>query len=98
MDTLPLTSTMGWLQEQPLGVVPIFVNAGTAILPAILAPVASAAALLLRPRELVRAMRRNPAVLLGVLLAGFGIWMFISWMMSAPAKTPVRAEATTSVA
>lgn len=90
---------MGWLQEQPLSVVPIFVNAGTAILPAILAPVASAAALLLRPRELVRVVRRNPAVLLGVLLAGAGIWMFVSWLTGAPSKpATARAGATPSVA
>jgi outer membrane protein assembly factor BamB len=98
MDTLQATFPMGWLQEQSLSVVPIFVNAGTAILPAILAPVASAAALLLRPKELVRVMRRNPAVLLGALLSGIGIWMFVSWLTSASAKPAARAEAAPSAA
>ena len=60
---------------------PIFVNAGTALLPAILAPLAAMAANLLRPRELTRILRQNPlvlVVLLAVLAGGVwgGIWLF----------------------
>ena len=52
-----------------IAVVPIFVNAGTALLPAILAPIASALALLFKPRELFALARRRPLVIPSVLLA-----------------------------
>ncbi|MGA2501449.1 MAG: PQQ-binding-like beta-propeller repeat protein, partial [Tepidisphaeraceae bacterium] len=64
-----------------VGVVPIFVNAGTALLPAILAPLAAMAANLMRPRELTRILRQNPLVgiILLAALAGAvwgGFWLF----------------------
>jgi outer membrane protein assembly factor BamB len=59
--------------DAPFAVVPIFVNAGAAVLPAILGALASTLTLLLRPRELLRACRRRPlaasAVLSGVIVA-----------------------------
>src|SRR4051812_32334925 len=61
-------------------VVPIFVNAGTAILPAIIAPLAAAAANILRPKELLRTLRAHPAVFGGTFLClllacgGFTWW------------------------
>lgn len=76
------------LEINHIAVVPIFVNAGTALLPAVMAPVLSAAALLLRPRELLRACRRRPvsaAVLLVVLI---GLWPALQWLL---APRPVRA-------
>lgn len=63
----------------PLGVVPIFVNAGAAVLPAALGALASAAALLLKPRELLSLCQRKPLVPIGVLVVlaatGLGIWL-----------------------
>jgi outer membrane protein assembly factor BamB len=50
----------------PLAVVPIFVNAGAAILPTIVGAVVTVGSLLLKPRELVRACRRRPWVATGV--------------------------------
>jgi len=52
-----------------LAVVPVFVNTGAAVLPALLGGLASAAALLFRPRELAQACRRKPHVPLGVAAA-----------------------------
>ncbi len=63
----------------PLGVVPIFVNAGAAVLPAVLGALASTAALLLKPRELMALCRRRPLVPAGILVvlaaASLGIWL-----------------------
>ena len=44
----------------PLAVVPIFVNAGAAILPAVLAGIVSLAAILFKPREWLRICRTLP--------------------------------------
>ena len=56
-----------------LAVIPIIVNAGAAILPSILAGLASAAAMLLKPRELIRLFRRRPYVPAIILAAGLGL-------------------------
>src|SRR5438477_12892159 len=74
----------------PTAVVPIFVNAGTALLPAIIAPIASALALLLKPRELLALARRRPLVIPSVLLGLLGLTFLGIWLF-APA-TPVRAQ------
>jgi len=77
----------------PLGVVPILVNVGAALLPAIVAGVSSAAALLFRPRELARAVRQNPVRALIVLLvlsaAGVGTWAGVKYWPAPedPTKT-----------
>jgi outer membrane protein assembly factor BamB len=66
---------------QTVAVVPIFVNAGTALLPAIVAPLASVLALLLRPRELMLALRRKPSLVL-MLAGGIAvIWLGAAWAM-----------------
>lgn len=61
-------------------VVPIFVNTGAALIPAVLAAVASAAALLFKPRQLLRACRRKPHVPVLVLAGGVLIWFVGSWL------------------
>src|SRR4051812_36359790 len=61
-----------------LAVVPIVVNAGAAILPAVIAGVGSVVALLFKPRELLRACRRRPMVPVGVAVAGAAVWFGIS--------------------
>lgn len=72
-------------------IVPIFVNAGAALLPSALAAVASTVMLLFRPRELARACRRRPivaaAVPLVVVAAVFGLR---AWL-NRPAPRPPRA-------
>ena len=76
---------------QSLSVVPIFVNAGSALLPAIIAPVVSALALLVRPRELARAVRRRPGrTVVTLMLLGVGAWGVV-WMMKTPAAANVPA-------
>ena len=45
---------------ETLAVVPIFMSAGAAVLPAVVAAVTSVVALLVRPRELLRLCRRRP--------------------------------------
>lgn len=67
----------------PLGVVPIVVNAGAALLPAMLAGAASFVALLFKPREMVRACRNHPgrfAAVIGVI----GLISLLMWMWPAP--------------
>ena len=70
--------------------VPIFVNAGTALLPAILAPIASALALLFKPRELFALARRRPLVIPSIVLGIIGVTFLGIWLF-APA-TPVKAQ------
>jgi outer membrane protein assembly factor BamB len=62
-----------------LAVVPIFVNAGTALVPALLAGAASVGALFFKPRELLAACRRRPMVPVVVVIVAGGIWMGVSW-------------------
>ena len=64
---MPLTDFLMTTVPGSIAVVPIFVNAGAAILPAVIAALASAAGLLLKPRELARACRRQPRVAAGTL-------------------------------
>ena len=51
----------------PLAVVPVFVNTGAALLPAIVAGLASFVAILLQPGQLVRVCREKPYWPLGIL-------------------------------
>jgi outer membrane protein assembly factor BamB len=59
-----------------IAVIPIFVNAGAAVLPTIVAAVASIAATAFKPRELVCLFRRQPAacgITAGAVAVGLGI-------------------------
>lgn len=56
-----------------LAVIPIVVNAGAALLPAILAAVTTFVALLFKPKELLRACREKPVVAAMVLIVVAGI-------------------------
>lgn len=81
---------------QHLAVVPIFVNAGSALLPAIAAPILSMLALLLKPRELVRVCKAKPVVPVAILLAGAGAWFGLMWLFghgqtAAARERPERA-------
>lgn len=69
---------------EPLGVVPVIVNAGSALLPAIIAPVVSFIALLFKPRLMYQACRRRPWVPLGVLLAIVLVWMVSTLTATKP--------------
>ncbi len=80
-----------WTFDSPLAVVPIVVNAGAALLPAILACIGSFVAILFKPRELVRVCRARPWIpLLAIVIVstlGMLIWL---WPQAAPQQTGTR--------
>jgi len=81
---------------EPMGVVPIVVNVGAALVPAVAAGLASAVAMLLRPRELVRACIRRPIRAMLVVAAGAGVWFGGGALLrafSAPASAPAARPA-----
>ena len=67
----------------PVAVVPIFVNAGTALVPALLAGAASLVAVLMRPRELVAVCRRRPMVPAVGVVAVAVLWWVIGALMGS---------------
>ncbi len=83
---------------QTLSVVPIFVNAGAAVLPAIIIGTASILANLFRPKELARICREKPLAPIGILAvlaaAGFGIFWLIGGHEAQAAKGDSSARAT----
>jgi len=81
-----------------LGVVPIFVNVGAAVLPAVIGAAASAAALILRPRQLLRACRRRPLrtlVALAVAAGAWGAWTLLAGAGGGPAGGRIAAAQQT---
>ncbi|MCC5843458.1 MAG: PQQ-binding-like beta-propeller repeat protein [Verrucomicrobia bacterium] len=75
------------LLPDSLAVVPILVNTGAALLPAAVAALASAVALIFKPRELFRVCRAKPHVpliLLLVVLGGFGLIRWFAGGEDAP--------------
>ncbi len=84
-----------FLFESPftLAVVPVFVNAGAALLPALFAGLASTLALLLKPKELFRVCKEKPHVPLIVIACGAVLFFFVRWLAAsgeAEAETPTR--------
>jgi len=77
--------------DSQLAVVPIVVNAGAAMLPAILACIGSFVAILFKPRELIRVCRTRPWVpVLVALIAGtFGV---LAWLWPTPAEPGTSAR------
>jgi len=65
-----------------VAVVPVFVNAGAALLPALLAGLASALALLFKPRELARACRKKPHVPIIVVSGCVLLFLVVRWVGS----------------
>jgi outer membrane protein assembly factor BamB len=59
-------------------VVPIFTSAGVALLPTVMAALASMAAILLKPRELMRLVRRRPLAF-GVAVAAIALGLATAW-------------------
>src|SRR3974377_1195076 len=75
---------------QTIAVVPIFVSAGAAVLPPVVAALASLAAVALKPRELVGVIRRRPLAVGGSVLGITLVLSVITWGLRA--GTPVRTE------
>src|SRR5438045_1616233 len=75
-----------------LSVVPIFVNAGAALLPALIAALTSLIALLLSPRALLSLCRRKPWLpglfVAAAVLAWYSPRLFPSTQAHAPATAP----------
>src|SRR5687768_16092170 len=67
-----------------LAVVPIFVNAGAAVIPTIIASVVSFVAILFKPRELVALIRRRPWVPVAAFTIALAIWLASSRIFSSP--------------
>jgi len=72
MTALPLSNG--------LAVVPVFVNAGAALLPALVAGLASFLAVLFRPRQLIRVCREKPLRPVGAVAGVIAIWLALAWM------------------
>jgi outer membrane protein assembly factor BamB len=68
-----------------LGVVPIFVNAGAALVPTLVASFTSVVAILFKPKELLALFRRKPWLPVAVLFIGAGLW-FTFAHLSSPAQ------------
>ncbi len=64
-----------------IAVVPIFTSAGVALLPTILAALASLAALIMKPRELLRLVFRRPAAA-GLALGAVALGSVVAWMLA----------------
>ena len=65
-----------------LAVVPIVVNAGAALLPAILAGVTTFVALLFKPKELARTCKEKPLIPVMIVVLGLGIWGIVHFVSS----------------
>ncbi len=76
------------------GVVPVFVNTGAALLPAVLAGVASVLGLLFKPRELARLCWRKPWVPMLVVGMAVGGYFLIGWLLDTAAAGAAGATAT----
>ena len=77
------------LIPQP-AVVPIFVNAGAALVPTLVASVTSLLAILFKPRELLAALRRRPWTAPVVLAAGVALWFGGRSLFFSPAAAQAR--------
>jgi len=84
---------LSFLFDSPsLAVVPVFVNAGAALLPALFAGLASALALLFKPKELFRVCKKKPQVPFILIAGGVLLFFLIRWMAApeAAAETSPR--------
>jgi len=67
------------------GVVPVIVNTGAALLPALLAGLTSFVALLIKPRDLLRLCRTKPHVPLLVVIAAIVLYVLVSRLLRSAA-------------
>lgn len=72
-----------------LAVVPVFVNTGAALLPALIAGLASFVTILFKPRQLVRVCKEKPYWPLGIVAATIGVWLALTWL---PGGAPDKAD------
>src|SRR5688500_5982397 len=72
----------------PPAVVPIFVNAGAALIPTLIASVTSVVAILFKPRELDALVRRKPWIPAAALAIVAAVWLSIAYWPAAAAQGP----------
>jgi outer membrane protein assembly factor BamB len=82
------------MSDTPLGVVPIFVNAGAALVPTLIAGVSSFVAILFKPGQLIALVRRKPWLPVPVIAIGVGLWLGIWAMFSTPANAGAKRDRT----
>lgn len=76
----------GIMETEPtLAVIPVLMNTGAALLPAAMAAIASAFALLFKPKELLRACKAKPHVPVILVLVIAGLFYGIPWLMGLAA-------------
>jgi len=63
-----------------LAVVPVFVNTGAALLPALMAGLMSFVTMLLRPKQLIRTCREKPYWPLSIAAVAVAIWLAVGWL------------------
>src|SRR4051812_30966512 len=81
----------------PIGVVPIFVNAGAALFPTLIASLTSVFAVLFKPKELTALIRRKPWLPVALILIIAAIWFSFTHLFSAPAQAnPARTTDRTA--
>ena len=83
-----------WLFDIPPAVVPVFVNAGAALLPALFAGLASGLALLFRPKELFRMCRKRPQVPLIAIAGSVLLFFLIRWLVAPVAVAGTAGRGT----
>jgi outer membrane protein assembly factor BamB len=69
-----------------IGVVPIFVNAGAALVPTIIASLTSVGAVLLKPKELLALFRRRPLIPVAAIFIAAGLWFGIAHLLASPVQ------------
>ena len=79
-----------------VAVVPIFTSAGVALLPTIVAAIASMAAIVLKPRELLRLGRRRPLAV-SAAVGATALGLAAAWLLASGTspRAPARAESRT---
>ncbi|NQV23787.1 MAG: Pyrrolo-quinoline quinone, partial [Rhodopirellula sp.] len=74
-----------------LAVVPVFVNTGAALLPALIAGLTGFVTILFKPRQLIRVCREKPLRPLGFAVGVIAIWVALVWMPTGESAEPRRA-------
>lgn len=76
-----------------VAVVPIFVSAGAALAPTIIAAIVSVAAIIFKPRELIRVCRLRPLAALATVATIAFVILITIWWTSSPSKTAIAKTA-----
>ncbi|HSI34533.1 MAG TPA: PQQ-binding-like beta-propeller repeat protein, partial [Tepidisphaeraceae bacterium] len=83
------------MQQLPvdLGVVPIVVNAGAALGPLLIAPIATFFGILFKPSALLALLRRKPWLPVPIVLGGVGLYFLLAWAFAPAPAVAARGAA-----